>query len=529
MARNLEMEELVRIKLPDFNANQWRFVNSTVPFCCYNGGFGSGKTTALVWKIITLCVDTPTIFGNLSGNVGLTGRYSITDFEKTTLLELLKWLPKQWIRKHFIKDGKIELWNESVIMYTHFDDVEHIKSLGINIGFAAIDQMEQIKLEVFNALAYERIRLTTLNRFNYTKDGKVPVDPPAVLNYQMVFGTSNPKRGWVHDKFAKNEELRTSKDSEIQKLYNSDYKLINSSTYENEKNLPPQYIERQKRDKSKREFARSVLGTWDAFEGQIYEDFTDDLINEKNIVPAPWWNIYVGVDHGGTGSPGSNYANNITYVAFGAEENITGKPSRVLVYDELFLPSSTIEETVSAIDEKLKVHKTAQLMYYNNYFQQFADKKETPHPTISAWRCDPTMNRNRSDADESILECYMRFASMHGFNMPLSNGDSKIAVGIQKVSWMLRKKLLRVNPRCKWWIETHKSYEYGLNEKPAEKQNDHPCDATRFMLSALPVWYATFDMPEVEESMIQKDMRMNIKREEQYDPIYGRMYEYSGI
>ncbi len=529
MARNLELDELIKIKLPPFNENQWKFVTSTTPFGCYNGGFGSGKTTALVWKVEVLCIDTPNIFGNLAGNVGLMGRYSITDFEKTTLIELLKWLPRQWIRKHYIKDGKIELWNESIIMYTHFDDVEHIKSLGINIGFAAIDQMEQVKREVFDEIAYERIRLTTLNRYNYTKDGKIPIEPPVPLNYQMVFGTSNPKRGWVHDKFAKNEDYRTSKDPEIQKLYNPDYQLINSSTYENEKNLPPQYIARQKRDKSKREFARSVLGLWDAFEGQIYEDFTDDLINDKNIVPAPWWNIYVGLDHGGTGSPGNNYANNVTYICFGVEEYRENKPPMILIYDELFLPSSTIEETVIAIDEKLKSHKTAQLIYYPTYFQQFGDQAETPHPKVNAWRCDPTMNRNRSDADESIMECYMRFAMMHGFEMPLANGDSKIAAGIQKVSWLFRKKLMRVNPRCKWFIETHKSYEYGLNEKPADKQDDHPCDAGRFMLSACPVWTAVFDIPEVEESIIQKDMRMTLEQNKVYDPIYGRMYEYSNF
>ena len=40
---------------------------------------------------------------------------------------------------------------------------------------------------------------------------------------------------------------------------------------------------------------------WDIFEGQVYCDFKDELILEKKLIPHPSWDVYVGIDHGGTG------------------------------------------------------------------------------------------------------------------------------------------------------------------------------------------------------------------------------------
>lgn len=435
---------------------------------CYSGGFGSGKTTALVWRTIFLLTDSP-VFGNMSGNVGLTGRLKLADFEKTTLPELERWLPRQWIRKKYRKDALIELVNESVLMWTHFETFEHLQSF--NIGFCAFDQMEQIPFDVFKSVAYERIRLTTLRRFD--PNTKKPADPPVALPYQTVFGACNPKRCWIYKSFVENDRYRQSADRNIQRLYNPSFRLITSSTYENASNLPPDYIERQKRDKSSRDFARSVAGSWDAFEGQVYDDFTDDLIHESNFVPRPDWPVYVGIDHGGTGAPGPNFAHNTTSVTFAALEPRDGDYPVVHVYDELFLPSSTIEETVTAIDDKLKAHMTASKLAYPEYWRN--NWTSEPHIPVEAWRCDPSMQRRVDNTDETIMECYIRNASNRGFVMALAPGNNDVSAGIQKVSWLFRRKLLRVNPRCRRWIDAHKSYEYGKNEAPAAGQCDHPC------------------------------------------------------
>ena len=107
------------------------------------------------------------------------------------------------IRKHYRIDGILELINGSVLHFTHFDSMEHLQSY--NIGFAAIDQMEQTDWEVFKSIGYERTRLKTLAR--YDKDGKLLIpefnragecisktqeERDAVLTYQCAFGVCNP-------------------------------------------------------------------------------------------------------------------------------------------------------------------------------------------------------------------------------------------------------------------------------------------------------------------------------------------------
>lgn len=509
-----------RIKLPPMNPTQREFVMAREPFVCYSGGFGSGKTTALVWRTIFLLVDSP-LFGNMSGNVGLLGRYKLSDFEKTTLPEIERWLPRQWIRKKYRKDAMIELVNESVLMWTHFEGFEHLQSF--NIGFAAFDQMEQVPFDVFKAVAYERIRLTTLRRFD--RDGH-PADPPVRLEYQTVFGACNPKRCWIVKSFVENARYGESADPYIRRLFNPNFRLITSSTYENARNLPTDYIERQRVDKSAREFARSVAGSWDCFEGQVYEDFTKDLINDANYVPFPTWPIYVGIDHGGTGAPGNAFAHNTTSIVFMAVEPHEGDYPTVHVYDELFLPSSTIEETVTAIDDRLKAHLTASKLTYPDYWK--SNWHGHQHVQVDSWRCDPSMGKRNGDTDETIMECYMRNATNRGFTMALAPGNNEIASGIQKVSWLFRRKLMRVNPRCRYWIDAHTAYEYGKNELPAANQCDHSCDATRYGLSALPLWWNDFNLPEHTETVIQRGLRQALEQSSMSvsgtDDIYGNRY-----
>ena len=524
-----------RIKLPKLNPTQVEFVRARDPFVCLSGGFGSGKTTAGVWRSIMLSIDSP-YFGDLSGNVGLMGRFKLSDFEKTTLPELLRWIPSQWIRRVYKKDGLIALVNESIIQFTHFEDMEHLQSF--NIGWCFFDQMEQIPWDVFKAVAYERIRLTTLNKFRYDSHGrKFPVNPPVSLNYQTVFGACNPKRCWIHDKFVKNDEYLRSPEPSIRKLHNPNFRLISSSTYENARNLPAGYIERQKQDKSKRDFERSVNGSWDVFEGQIYDDFSDALVNPENHVPRPEWSVYVGIDHGGTGAPGASNAFNVTYVEFAALEERAGDNPIVHVYDELFLPSSTIEETVAAIDRKLMAHRTASMLAYPQWYSEMSIPEisigmyDNDRVVPLVWRCDPSMQKRNGENPETIMEAYMRHASNRGFNMPLCAGNNDVASGIQRCAWMFRRGLVRVNPRCKWFIETHKSYSYGKNEEPAKNQNDHPTDTHRYLCSALPLWYANFQLPEHHESAVMQDMmrRMAQHNNDAYDSVYGNNYSVMGI
>ena len=511
--RKLYLEEAaIRItKNPD-NAKQLEFLTCKVPFPLFSGGVGAGKTAAFCWRAIALSTDS-SYFGDMSGNVGLLGRYSMTSFKKTTYIELMNWLPRSWIRRYHEKDQILELRNESVIHFTHLDEAEHLHSY--NLGWAGIDQLEQIPEEVFKYIAYERIRLTRLDRRDAF--GR-PVDPPVNLDYQTVFGTCNPKRGWVYDRFIKNEMYKNSPDKKTRKLYNPNYYVINVQTDENARFLPESYLERQKSDLSKREYNRRVLGMWDAFEGQVYTDFSDDLILPQNKAPRPDWKLYVSIDHGGTGAAPSNKSTNMTNVLFMSVKERPGEWPIIHMHDELVLASSTIEQTVARIDDKLKAIATQMRMHYNELCTMIGE-----HPRVSAWRCDPSMNRRSGDTVETVAEAYMRHAMVRGFQMPLAPGDNSLDSGIEKVSWLFRKKLVLVNPRCRDFAEAHRTYEYGKNDRPAKNQNDHSPDNFRYICSAIPLWWGDFALPTDSESIAAKHIRhleeMNMAQNTK--PIYG--------
>lgn len=518
-------------KWPYFNDTQTEFVQSKSKYLCMSGGFGSGKTTALVWRILQLMVSSPH-FGDMNGNIGIVGRLQMSDLEKTTMKEFWKWLPRGWLRHWWKKDNIIELHNESILHLTHFDSIEHLQSY--NVGFVAIDQMEQVSWDVWKSLAYERTRNKVLTRFNdkgvriiptFDEDGNCPSENPeelaVILKYQPSFGVCNPRPCWVYDKFVRNDVYMKSPIDEVRKLYNEKYHLIVSSTFENLRNLPSDYIENQRRDKSDKEFRRSVLGLWDAFEGQIYEDFSDDLVLSDDYVPTPWWKLYVGIDHGGSGATDSKQSVNITSVTFIAEEKREGQWSKIHVFDELYLPSSTVEETTQAIYNKLTALAVKMRIHYGHQ----ACENFKVIPPIEAWRGGHDMNRKRGDSDESIMETYMRHSMMIGLPMALTMGETDIQQRIHKMAWFMRKKLIDFNPSCIHAIESHRNYTYGNDEKPASHQDDHQCESTGYGCSAVPMWWMDFTIPKHGETLVERELKKaRSGNAEGYDPIYGRQY-----
>jgi hypothetical protein len=498
-----------------FNPKQKEFILSTSPFTLGSGGFGSGKSTALVVRCILMGIDSP-YFGDLSGNHLIIGRLKEKDFLKTTCVELKAWLPKKWIYKEYKKDGILLLKNGTIIHYTHFDTFEHLQSY--NLGHAFLDQAEQISEQVFRELAYNRVRLKCLDRTNAL--GKIVRDETE-LNLQGVSMVCNPKRTWLYPKFVVNEEYGLSGDPLVRQKYNPDYKLINIPTLENTEHLPDNYIARQKRDKSDKEFARDVLGDWSKFEGQVYEDFTDDLVNKQNIIPNPTWSLYVGLDHGGTGTPNSTNATGITAVLFLAVEEKENEYPKIHVFDELYLKASTIEQTVAEIDAKLKGIMLQQ-RYNFDWYKSLADR-----PDVVQWRCDPSMCRTMNDNNsvQKISEVYMAHAMQRGMSMPLSGGDNNIDTGIHRANWLFRKKLIDVNPKVINLITELRSVEYGSNEKPKPMQADHAVKTLQYIASAIPIWWRQYELEEERQTRESKHIEKYIN-EQNYgtDDVFGGRY-----
>lgn len=538
-----DFEKHNKMLWPEFNDDQERFMRSKAHFLLGHGGYGSGKTHVLAKKTVAL-LTVSEYFGDCSGNKGLMGRCKEKDFYRTTLPEFMKSIPKSWIQRQNKEEGWIELINESLLYLTHLESKDHLQSL--NISFAAVDQIEEIPEDVFDCLALERVRNMIMARYKYDeKNNLIPILPKfvfnektnlpecvstdpdeldAVVKFHTVFGVANPKPGWLKRRFILNEKYRTSLSPALKKLYNSEYESIELPVVKNQANLPPGYIARQKENKTAREYARDVGGSWNSFEGQVHDNFTSDLINPKNITPNPAWKIYVGIDHGGSSIADKDNIYNTKAIVFKALEQNHGQ-FMIHTFDELYLGGNTIEEAVQKIDTKLQHWAVMQKHYYPTYIYS----KHYNRLPVHCWRCDPNMRKKAADSsDETIMEVYMRFAAMCGFNMSLEIGNNEVATGIEKINWIHKTKHERINPCCKNYINEHINYMYDKGEKPADKQPDHLVTANRYICSAMNFWWDS--MPQIHNIETRESKQMKLYRSMNnlgIDNIYGSRYIYA--
>ena len=183
----------------EFTPKQKQFIDAKNKYCLFYGGFGSGKTLAMLIKLILSALCFP-------HNRILLGRQYLADITRALLPDLFEILPAN-LYKYRVKDGIIEFFNGSEIILMGLDSMQSgnemsikkaeqkIKSL--NLGAFFIDQLEEIDKAVFTGLT------TRLRRTN------VPVRQGVM--------TTNPANFWAYDYFIKNPH----KDRDIFKIQGS--------------------------------------------------------------------------------------------------------------------------------------------------------------------------------------------------------------------------------------------------------------------------------------------------------------------
>lgn len=135
-----------------------------------------------------LCVETRELLLEYDGNVGFLGRWESTTFNRTTLVTLLKHLPKEIIKKHSTYEHYIQFVNNSILYYGGLKPtqasapIDKFKSM--ELGFFGIDEASEVPESIFLVLA-SRLRI-----------------PIPRIHYRALL-TSNPERGWVRDRFVK--------------------------------------------------------------------------------------------------------------------------------------------------------------------------------------------------------------------------------------------------------------------------------------------------------------------------------------
>jgi len=240
--RNSDTGEI--LKEFDLSLKQHKFIKSESRYALYSGGFGAGKTLALILKIIYLGLKYP-------NNTILVGRQHYQDLRDTVQKEFFEICPEQYISNFVKSERKAVLINGSEILFRHLDKVSEKEIRSLNLGAFAIDQMEDVAEPVYLALK-GRLR----------KNG----------SSQQGFGTSNPAPSWIFREFK-----QQSKPENL---------LIETSTLENP-HLSQAYIDDLLKypDYWKKQF---VYGEWDTAimgDRNVYHMQITDAQQKNLILP----------------------------------------------------------------------------------------------------------------------------------------------------------------------------------------------------------------------------------------------------
>ena len=221
----------------DLLKSQELFFEAAEPYVLYSGGLGSGKTLGLVLKGIDMSLKYP-------GNFGLLGRKTYRELQDSVIKTFFEVVEGEQYR-HLISgyskaEARVKFTNGSEIVFRHLDDEAQSQLKSMNLGWAGIDQMEDIPEETFITLQGRLRRIG------------IP---------HQIFGTCNPSLSWLFKRFNQSGDPH--------------YRLIEASTLENY-HLPDDYIRRLM------EYPESlkkslVYGIWD-----------ESLLAEKAVFPIEY-------------------------------------------------------------------------------------------------------------------------------------------------------------------------------------------------------------------------------------------------
>ncbi len=251
-------------KMPSLNIPQANFIQSTAKFRAYVAGFGSGKTwvgcTGLVshaarfpgidaayyaptYKLVK-GVFYPTI-DEVAHTMGFDTRIKIGDAEV-----------------HLSRDGK----HYGVVHCRTMDNPENI--VGFKSGHALVDELDILPTDKAE-LAWRKI----LARMRYKVDG---------LKNGVDVTTTPEGFKFTHDRFVKRG--------------GDNYQLIQASTYDNELNLPDDYIETLKEDYPPELIEAYLNGQFvNLTSGTVYKNYDREAHRSKETI-REGEQLFVGMD-----------------------------------------------------------------------------------------------------------------------------------------------------------------------------------------------------------------------------------------
>lgn len=428
-----EAEDRSRGPLP----KQQQFMNAAFDkkgpaYVLYSGGVGSGKTLIGCITVLTMALQEPGDY--------LICRLFNPELKLTTYKTFLEICPPELILEHRVADQIVKIktvgGGVSNVIFRGLEEPDKHRSLNLNAAY--IDEASQVSEEAFTLLQ-SRLR------------GRA---------YRKILCTTNPNgHSWLYRYWIKKD----FGNAEAKKQFFS----VHAPSTENV-HLPEGYVSGMLNTWSDERIKREVMGSWDAFQGQVYTEFERALHVVKPFRIPDEWTKFVGLDHG--------YRN-----AAAAEWCAMDYDGNIYVYREFYQNEWIIEEIVKG----------------NKETNDPGLVKMTGAEKIEGIWVDPSTKANRGK--DSDFTTYLEHLPS---TWPLIPANNEVANGIDRVKQLLKPDSKTGKPRlyifdsCVNLIEQIAQYRYeeltpgqelnkNIKESPVKK-DDHAVDALRYAIMSRP-------------------------------------------
>ena len=394
------------------------------PVVIFVGAVGAGKTTALIWQVIDDCLA-------VRYNRGVLAKQTYEDLEDALLPDLLLELELSKIPYHHYKRRRCLVFPQTgsvVHLLGLGDTIKHLhRTKGMNLGFVAIDQIEDVPREVV-VFQLTRLRL-----------------PNVPANRRHLFATANPvpEDHWLY------EFVYGDPDRGIPPAVKS---YVVRATLDDNPHLPEDYknlLTQSLSDEEKERYVRGEFGFL-PYGNRVFPMFDKNL----HVFPVEFdekYPLIIGMDFGYR-HPAAVWV------------QVVGEPEdealrKVIVLDEYFGKDLLLDDFIGIVKERTSA-------YY-------------PKAEIVFWCGDPFSAAQKTSYGEAIQET-LRIKH----NIPLRTRRVPVDQSVNNVAGLLRQRRLLVHPKCKILIKAlqggYRRDEYG--EIVKDGFYDHIVDALRYAL-----------------------------------------------
>lgn len=304
------------------------FHQSVADECFYGGAKGGGKSVALVFEAVSYCLYYPQSRAFLF-------RESFPQLKRTLIYEFKDKIPKG-LYKWNEQSQEARLLNGSVICFAYAETYEQAKRdyQGLSADFIGVDEVTQLEPELIRHLIIsKRSGKGYPTRFRATGN-------PGGIGHQFVKNRYIIPTGYGKNKY-------TDRIEHNGEVYESKIEFIPSTVYDNP------YVNKEYKFglETASEFERQayLLGNWDIFEGQYFEDFKGEAHVVEPFKIPDHWDKYASLDYG----------MDMAAVLWYAVDNF----GRIYVYREMNQPKLTLSDCAKTVLSYMEKGEQSKIKY----------------------------------------------------------------------------------------------------------------------------------------------------------------------